>query len=242
MTATDTKQKKQNVKRKRIVRIVSVATGVLSVVALVSCCYWMWNAVGRGNRAEPLPQLPVQETSYHTLTPLPTFTPSPVPTIAPTIIPTPLPYVCADGGGINVRSGPGLEYTAIGTLDTDETAAITGYHGKWWRIDYEGGDGWVATWVVSSHNTYSIPAVPVGVEKSEEPTALPPSTIASTPTEIVLVSTEEVCECSGNVYNCDDFATQQQAQRCFDFCKAGTGTDVHLLDSDADGIACESLP
>ena len=42
-------------------------------------------------------------------------------------------------------------------------------------------------------------------------------------------------------YNCDDFATQPQAQRFFEKV-GGIGNDVNRLDGDKDGVACESLP
>ena len=53
-----------------------------------------------------------------------------------------------------------------------------------------------------------------------------------------------VCSCSGDVYNCDitDFASRSQAQSCFNYCKSQGVGDVHELDRDNDGIACESLP
>ncbi len=42
-------------------------------------------------------------------------------------------------------------------------------------------------------------------------------------------------------YNCDDFATQKEAQAFFD--KAGgVSQDTNRLDGDKDGVACESLP
>jgi micrococcal nuclease len=45
--------------------------------------------------------------------------------------------------------------------------------------------------------------------------------------------------CSRNAYNCTDFATRAEAQAAYDACKPG---DIHKLDSDSDGEACESLP
>lgn len=51
-----------------------------------------------------------------------------------------------------------------------------------------------------------------------------------------------VCECGGNFYNCSDFATHNQAQACFEYCKNQGRGDIHRLDGDNDGIACESLP
>ncbi len=42
-------------------------------------------------------------------------------------------------------------------------------------------------------------------------------------------------------YNCDDFATQQEAQAKMDECVVN-GKDVNGLDGDNDGVACEALP
>lgn len=69
------------------------------------------------------------------------------------------------------------------------------------------------------------------------PTRLPPThTPSRRPTE------PAVCLCGANLYNCSDFSTQRSAQACFDYCWAERGFDVHRLDRDDDGIACESLP
>lgn len=45
-----------------------------------------------------------------------------------------------------------------------------------------------------------------------------------------------------NDYNCDDFDSQDQAQRFFDKVKADTGEDPNRLDGDKDTMACEDLP
>lgn len=47
--------------------------------------------------------------------------------------------------------------------------------------------------------------------------------------------------CSSNVYNCSDFSTQADAQEVYDHCMVVVGSDIHALDSDDDGEACESL-
>jgi len=47
-------------------------------------------------------------------------------------------------------------------------------------------------------------------------------------------------DCSSNVYNCDDYEFQEQAQIVFDGC-GGVENDVHGLDKDGNGVACESL-
>ena len=46
--------------------------------------------------------------------------------------------------------------------------------------------------------------------------------------------------CSANVYNCKDFATQAEAQAVFEYC-GGSANDIHRLDGDGDGVACEGL-
>lgn len=49
-------------------------------------------------------------------------------------------------------------------------------------------------------------------------------------------------ECSKNAYNCSDFDTQDQAQAVYDYCMKTAGYDVHDLDRDGDGVACQNLP
>lgn len=47
--------------------------------------------------------------------------------------------------------------------------------------------------------------------------------------------------CSSNTYNCADFSTHAEAQALFEKC-GGLSNDIHRLDADKDGLACESLP
>ena len=46
----------------------------------------------------------------------------------------------------------------------------------------------------------------------------------------------ETNECSYNTYNCSDFKTQKEAQKVFEICSI----DIHDLDRDNDGLACEN--
>jgi len=48
-------------------------------------------------------------------------------------------------------------------------------------------------------------------------------------------------ECSYDAYNCGDFSTRDEAQSAFEAC-GGLGSDIHGLDGNEDGVACESLP
>lgn len=52
-------------------------------------------------------------------------------------------------------------------------------------------------------------------------------------------STNKKMLCSANIYNCKDFATQKAAQEVYEACLAQAGKDVHDLDRDKDGKACE---
>lgn len=47
--------------------------------------------------------------------------------------------------------------------------------------------------------------------------------------------------CTSNTYNCTDFKTQDEAQAVFIAC-GGVANDVHRLDGNGDGVACETLP
>ena len=44
-----------------------------------------------------------------------------------------------------------------------------------------------------------------------------------------------------NIYDCADFNTQAEAQKIFER-DGGPNIDVHHLDRDGDGLACEALP
>lgn len=50
------------------------------------------------------------------------------------------------------------------------------------------------------------------------------------------------CDCYGPDLDCDDFDTQWEAQRCYEYCLQVRGFDVFNLDADRDGRACERLP
>ncbi len=53
---------------------------------------------------------------------------------------------------------------------------------------------------------------------------------------------QDACYCSSDIYECFNFETHEEAQACFDYCNSVGRGDVHGLDIDFDGLACESLP
>ncbi len=50
------------------------------------------------------------------------------------------------------------------------------------------------------------------------------------------------CSCNGDSLNCGDFGSHSSAQSCFDYCISVGAGDIHKLDGNNDGNACESLP
>lgn len=72
------------------------------------------------------------------------------------------------------------------------------------------------------------------------PDACSAPTSAATPAAAPVASSGGY-SCSSNLYNCADFATQAQAQSVYEAC-GGISNDIHRLDGDKDGIACETLP
>jgi len=46
--------------------------------------------------------------------------------------------------------------------------------------------------------------------------------------------------CDRDTYNCGDFSTHEEAQSVFDSC-GGIDNDIHRLDNNKDGVACQSL-
>ena len=49
------------------------------------------------------------------------------------------------------------------------------------------------------------------------------------------------CDCSYNRYDCKDFHNHWEAQDCYEWCLEQGAGDIHWLDDDHDGIACEWL-
>lgn len=56
-----------------------------------------------------------------------------------------------------------------------------------------------------------------------------------------VISNQLSFDCESNLYNCTDFKNHAEAQAAFEAC-GGTSNDIHKLDFDGDGNACESLP
>jgi len=78
--------------------------------------------------------------------------------------------------GVNIRSGPGTDYEAIGILPFGASAPVIGRSadGQWWVLDIRAapnGQGWVSAGLVAVENAGSVPVI------------LPPDRPAPAPTE-----------------------------------------------------------
>jgi hypothetical protein len=119
-------------------------------------------------------------------TPAPTATLPPTNTPEPTAIPptptTPAAKIVVGADGVNVRSGPGLNYTILTRLDPGVEAQITGRYSDWWQIQHAGGVGWVYDGVVTASNTEGVPQVEPPPAPTAAATAVPPTATPAPPT------------------------------------------------------------
>lgn len=111
------------------------------------------------------------------------------------------PVVKVPAGGVNVRSGPGLDFKLVGRLDSGAEAVVTGKSetGEWWQIKYEKGEAdlaWVADAVVDfSGDAASVPVVKFNVPTATATTTPSPTvTPTPSPTEPVIAGTIEVTD------------------------------------------------
>jgi hypothetical protein len=170
--------------------------------------------------------------------------PEPAPT--PTLSGSGLPYTV----DVAVRYAEPAEAAAeLGRLDANQIVSLLGRHtsGLWYLL----ADGsWIlATSVANAPAllplvfptptptpTITPPPTPTGTP--EPPTPAPP-TLTPTPTSL----DEVVCSCEPDQYACLShyFPTRGGAQACYEYCFRVTGQDIHKLDLDRNGLACEAL-
>ena len=95
-------------------------------------------------------------------------------------------------------------------------------------------------------HTSTATAIPSQTRTATPATATPPPTFTSVPPTLVLIvptqPAQAACSCSGDTLNCGDFSFQSSAQACYNYCISIGAGDIHGLDGNNDGSACESLP
>lgn len=50
---------------------------------------------------------------------------------------------------------------------------------------------------------------------------------------------KQICDCESDKYNCSDFKSRKEAREIYKCCMDKIGRDIHKLDQDRDGLACE---
>jgi hypothetical protein len=143
----------------------------------------------------------------------------------------------------NIRSGPGADYASIGYVRTNQLLELIGQNGNgsWYQLQ---GGAWIAAWLVDGAPS-DLPRTDgtTPTEPAVAPTPIPVPTAGTFELETLEVAATdgEVCNCSGDLYNCRDFGSHAEAQACFEYCVAQGRGDIHLIDINNNGIACEAL-
>ena len=121
--------------------------------------------------------------------------------------------------------------------------------GDWLQVVYpvkSDGQSWIAAAYVEPLSTLEMVPEVLAPPPPPAPTQplppLGPSPTLPLATRLPPTPLSTVCGCSGDTYNCGDFGTHARAQACYEHCKSMGHGDVHGLDRDDDGQACESLP
>ena len=198
------------------------------------------------------------ETTQPTDTSVPTTEPSqppPPPTPTETLVPTQVsiePLVTITGGQVNIRSGPGTDYSLVQTLEQGDTVPATGFNSgqSWVQIELpDGKSGWVGTDLVDIQNpeeittVTDIPTAPV----VQEPAPLPPTTVAEAtlPPEATAPPPPPTENCDRVHYPtvCIPPKSEVGDLKCDDVFPLQNFTvvqpDPHGFDGNKDGVGCE---
>jgi hypothetical protein len=147
-------------------------------------------------------------------------------------------------------SGPDATYTVVGEVKVGDPLTIIGRHteGTWYLL---ANGQWLPNAVVDNAplalplvfpTVTPIPSATPTITPTPPPTDTPEASPSPTPTPTSLDA--PVCDCSADTYDClgNIFANRGEAQRCFEYCFRQKGIDIHLLDPNLNGLACENLP
>jgi uncharacterized protein YraI len=140
------------------------------------------------------------------------LSPTPV-TPSPTPLPSSPPPSSSDGqvtatteDELNIRVGPGPDYTQVGVVPPRTTVAVAGRDGagRWILIDYNGVQGWIAGWYCDIAGTLSsVPVASVTITPPPPASPVPPPAPSDTVEGIVpynLVMTDAVVSNIRSIY------------------------------------------
>lgn len=138
--------------------------------------------------------------------------------------------VYVTSNGLNIREEPTTTAEVVGSLRYREAVEVIGLSEdeEWYQIE----DGYIFAELTSTTRPSAATVAPStggSGGTTSQPTS-PPAAPAA------------VCDCSGDTLNCGNFSREADAQACFNYCVSIGRGDIHNLDGDANGRACESLP
>ncbi len=127
---------------------------------------------------------PTRPIPTRTETPEPTESVSPTQTSMPTSTRV-VPYLVALTN-LNVRTGPGIGYPAIGVLKRGHKAVVTGKNANssWWQIEFPPGTegrGWVSALYATAKNVGDVKVTQAPPMPTASPSPVPSSVPTSTP-------------------------------------------------------------
>ena len=149
---------------------------------------------------------------------------------------------------VTVHEGPSIDAAVVITAQPGQQMTVAGQDstGQWLQL----ASGYWVTAAAIDNVPAGLPVVDVAAQQSNgNPTVVPTVVLAEAaePTATPLWQREESgviftsnCPCDqGDTLNCSNFDIDIDAQACYLRCMDLTSLDVHELDGDEDGTACE---
>lgn len=146
----------------------------------------------------------------------------------------------------NLRSGPGTTFALAGSVKAGQPLTFTKALTDWFQLDT---GPWIAAFLVEikpisgtvqpTPTSAATKPAQTPTPAKAAPTAAPKAT--NTPGPVATPTKAFTYICSHDAYKCSDFDSHADAQGAFDYCVAQGAGDIHRLDQDGNGVACESL-
>jgi hypothetical protein len=194
-----------------------------------------------------------QVITSQVITTPPAISPAPTLTVVATVTPivlAPIPAGPFANANSPLYGGPNLIFPIVGQVLLGDSLTIIGRYteGTWYLL---ASGVWIPGEAVDNAPlalplVFPTPTPVPSTTPTISPTPLPTETAqtSATPTPTPTSLDDAVCDCSSDNRDClgNIFANRAEAQRCFEYCFRQTGLDIHLLDPNLNGLACENLP
>ncbi|MBZ0306319.1 MAG: SH3 domain-containing protein, partial [Anaerolineae bacterium] len=204
-------------------------------------------ALALSGQAQPISLTWLESDSEQSIAPSATIIDTPTKTVTPT--PELLIYYVNSAGLVNVRECGNTSCTVVTTVNRGAELQVIDDTGQYWYeiMLPDGKTGFISALLVSE-NPPAAQAVQPVVQPTQPPapiraTAIPQPVVQPTqpppPTPVPVQPTQppqSQWNCSGDIYNCGDFASCAEIRSYFNACLG----DPSKLDGNNDGRACES--